>query len=86
MGQKDMERRMESNENSQRRRLILRKCLETIKTAYIGHDWVKELVDPAATMIYQHETQALYDLLDFDATSLAGAAQQMPVSGGAMGK
>jgi len=65
---------------------FLENAWKTIKTAYIGHDWVKELVDPAATMIYQHETQALYDLLDFDATSVAGATQQMSAGGGAMGK
>ena len=47
---------------------------KSIKTAYIGNDWVKELVDPAATMIYQHETQALYNLLDFDATSASGSS------------
>lgn len=50
---------------------FLENAWKTIKTAYIGNDWVKELVDPAATVIYQHETQALYNLLDFDASTVS---------------
>ena len=38
-----------------------------IKTAYIGTNWVKELVDPAVTQILMYETNELKDLFDLNA-------------------
>ena len=39
-----------------------------IKTAYLGTNWVKELVDPAVTQILQYETMELKELFDLNAT------------------
>jgi hypothetical protein len=40
-----------------------------IKTAYLGDNWVKELVSPAATVIYLEETKQLNKLFNLDATA-----------------
>jgi hypothetical protein len=45
-----------------------------IKTAYLGDNWVKELVSPAATVIYLQETKVLNKLFDLDATVTTAAA------------
>jgi hypothetical protein len=45
-----------------------------IKTAYLGDNWVKELVSPAATVIYLQETKVLNKLFDLDATATTAAA------------
>ena len=37
-----------------------------IKTAYIGNNWVKELVDPAVTQFLQFETKELHGLFKLD--------------------
>jgi hypothetical protein len=49
-----------------------------IKTAYLGDNWVKELVSPAATVIYLEETKKLNKLFDLDETATAAT----PAAGG----
>lgn len=45
---------------------FFKNALTVMKSAYLGHNWVKELVEPAVNPIYEHETKALKDLFDLD--------------------
>lgn len=53
-----------------------------IKTAYLGDNWVKELVSPAATVIYLEETKQLNKLFDLDSTATVTAT---PTAGATVG-
>ncbi|MBR6691482.1 MAG: hypothetical protein IKL75_02455 [Bacteroidaceae bacterium] len=41
-------------------------ALKVLTTAYIGNNWVEELVEPAVNPIYEHETKALKGLFDLE--------------------
>lgn len=45
---------------------FLQNAWKEIKTAYIGTNWVKELVDPAVTQILVYESEELSELMDLD--------------------
>lgn len=48
-----------------------------IKTAYVGNNWVKEMVDPAVTQLLQFETKELKGLFKLDADTVS-----QPATGG----
>lgn len=45
---------------------FLKNAFTVIKTAYLGHNWVNEIIEPALTPIYEHETKELKGLLNID--------------------
>jgi hypothetical protein len=53
---------------------------KAVKTAYVDDNWVKELVDPIATSIYQEETKELKKLFKLDEVSSTaiGISSQEP--------
>jgi len=58
-------------------------AVAAVRTAYIGTSWVKEIIDPVATVLIAEETSELMDLFDIDAvqgTSGRGGGQS--ASGG----
>lgn len=48
---------------------FLTNAWKEIKTAYIGTNWVKELVDPAVTQILNYEAQELNELFDLNSST-----------------
>lgn len=52
---------------------FMQNAWKEIKTAYLGSNWVKELVDPAVTRILEYETKQLHELLDFDSSAATPA-------------
>jgi hypothetical protein len=57
---------------------VIQNAWQAIKTAYIDDNWVKEIVDPIATALYQEETTQLNKLFNLDgvgATTIGNNAQ-----------
>lgn len=52
---------------------FVKNAWKEIKTAYIGNNWVKELVDPAVTQILLYETEELQKLFNLDAPAQSAA-------------
>jgi hypothetical protein len=59
---------------------FLKSAWKAVKTAYVDDNWVKELVDPVATSIYQEETKELKKLFNLDEVSstTVGFSSQVP--------
>lgn len=45
---------------------FFKNALKVLTTAYIGDNWIEELVEPAVNPIYEHETKALKGVFDLE--------------------
>lgn len=60
---------------------FLKSAWKAIRTAYMGTNWVKELIDPMATSLYQEETKQLNHWFDMDGATTATAGMAAGMTG-----
>jgi hypothetical protein len=62
---------------------VIQNAWQAIKTAYIDDNWVKEIVDPIATALYQEETTQLNKLFNLDSVGATTVGNNTQVGAGA---